>query len=104
MKPDPTAPTSSEGAAAFITWAAAIAFDAWLLMLAFGVLHAERSVVPTFGYWQCALVALVLNLIVAHGGHAIDNRVKKAGNLVVAQKTKPSAPDAWRGIKGDQWS
>lgn len=104
MKSDPTAPTPNEASGALIVLAAFIALDGWLLMLLFGVLHAERSVVPTFGYWQCALVALVLNLIATQGSRDVINRVRKVGNLVVAQKTKPSAPDAWRGIKGDQWS
>lgn len=104
MTRNPTAPTAAEAWGSLILRLAAMALDAWLLMLLFGVLHGEHAAVPTFGYWQCVLAVLVVNLLILHGNREVVDRTKKVGSLVVAQRTKSAAPDAWRGIKGDQWS
>ena len=104
MKPDPTAPTAAEAWGSLIIRCTALALDAWLLMLLFGVLHGARGALPAFGYAQCVFTAFVVHLLVSHGSRDAIDRVKKVGGLVVEQRTKQASPDAWRGIQGDQWS
>lgn len=59
-----------------------IAIDGWLLMLAIGVLHAERPIVPTFGYWQSTFLAWVIAGIVGTGLITVSQRVRRIGKYL----------------------
>jgi len=104
MKADPTGPSPDDLVALLLTRLAALFLDAWLVMVTLGVVHGERAVIPTLGYWQCVLGLAVLGFVLRRSAMMTEKRVQKVGELIIAERKKPAAPDAWRGIKGDQWS
>ncbi len=52
-------------------------FDAWFVMLLFGVLHASDRAVPAFGYWQSLFLAYVAIALVGSGNFSVMQRMKK---------------------------
>lgn len=40
-----------------------IAFRAWLVMLALGMLHAGHSAIPALGYWDVVLLVAIADLV-----------------------------------------
>lgn len=63
--------------------------DGWLLMLAFGVVHASAHGVPALGYWQSTFLAWVLAGIAASGNVELVQRVKNLGKLVKPGAARP---------------
>lgn len=52
------------------------AFDGWVVMLLFGILHSQSHGVPALGYWYSLFASFVVAGLVGTGSRSVYQRVK----------------------------